>query len=346
MHLLALVMLAALPAENANFTIPAQEWPYQPGTREITVYLRYPGAQRAQVNEHTGLFLVLHNWNGTDASGAADPQQVADRYNVISISVDYLQSGKQEPGVDPPYDFGYLQAIDALRALAHVYRELDEAQIPFARDRIYATGSSGGGNVTLQVNKLAPHTFACIVDLCGMARLSDDIAFNLEGGSNLNAGYSQDPESPRHLTPDEQQIRTPADPAHLARLHELGNSAKIIVVHGAEDHVCPIEDAREMVDTMKRVGLDVDAYFVDQAMLDGEVFTSTGHPLGDRTRIVFQVADPYLLPDSPTMRRLTAPPDFLRNEPITYPTPNGAYTITFDNFTPTATWTPIPDRTQ
>lgn len=340
MHFFPLILFAVLPAESASFSIPAQEWPYEPGAREITVYLRYPGGERARVDEGTGLFLVLHNWNGTDASGAPDPQQVADRYQVISISVDYLQSGKQEPGVDPPYDFGYLQAMDAIRALAHVYRELDEAGIAFARDRIYATGASGGGNVALQANKFAPNTFACIVDLCGMARLSDDIAFNLDGGSRLNAGYSRDPESPRHLTLDEQQIRSPADREHIQHLKRHGNAAKIVVVHGAKDEVCPIEDKREMVANMRDAGLDVDAHFVDDAMLDGEVFTSTGHPLGDRTRILFQVADRYLLPDSPEMRRVKGAPDFVRGVRVDYATATGTYRGRFDDESPTVGWMP------
>ena len=40
----------------------------------------------------------------------------------------------------------------------------------------------GGGNITLMVNKLAPRTFAAAIDMSGMARLTDDIAFNLPGG--------------------------------------------------------------------------------------------------------------------------------------------------------------------
>lgn len=28
-------------------------------------------------------------------------------------------------------------------------------------------------------NKLVPRTFACVVDMCGMKKLSDDVAFDL-----------------------------------------------------------------------------------------------------------------------------------------------------------------------
>ncbi len=44
--------------------------------------------------------------------------------------------------------------------------------------RIYSTGGSGGGNVTLMANKLAPRTFASVIDMCGMKKLTHDIAFS------------------------------------------------------------------------------------------------------------------------------------------------------------------------
>ena len=74
--------------------------------------------------------------------------------------------------------------------------------MPFASGRIYATGGSGGGNVSLMANKLAPRTFACTIDLCGMKKLSDDIAYNLPGGSGLDARWSRDPKSSNYLSPD------------------------------------------------------------------------------------------------------------------------------------------------
>ena len=43
----------------------------------------------------------------------------------------------------------------------------------------------GGGNITLMANKLARRTFTCVIDMCGMKKLSDDIAFALPGGSDL-----------------------------------------------------------------------------------------------------------------------------------------------------------------
>jgi len=234
----------ALPEKDGTARIPAQEWPRRPGPREIMVYVRYPGGELSRVTSQTGLMLSLHNWGGTDYVGAPDPKQLAARYNVVAISVDYLQSGPYDPAAGIPYDFGWLQALDALRALYFVFHGLEQSGRPFARDRIYATGGSGGGNVALMANKLAPRTFACVIDICGMAKLSDDIAFGRAGRTHLNAGYNPDPASPAHLTADEQAIRFIGHLEHCAIMKRLGCSAKIIIVHGTDDQSCPVEDAR------------------------------------------------------------------------------------------------------
>jgi predicted peptidase len=164
-----------------------------------------------------------------------------------------------------------------------------------------------------------------------MARLTDDIAFNLEGGSRLSARYSPDPESPRYLSHGAQALRYAGNPEHLAAMKHLGNTAKMIVVHGADDDVCPVQDAREMVANMEAAGLDVEAVWVTRERLDGETFTSTGHAMGDRTRIVFYAADTYLTPGSPRLVVRGGLADFERREPVRYEVPGGAYVISYEN---------------
>lgn len=318
-----------LPAENASAELPAQAWEFQEGPRTFTAWVYYPGKALAHVNEHTGLFLSLHNWGGTNAVGTADPQVLADRYNVVSICLDYLQSGKYDAPTMPPYDFGYLQGLDALRALHWVFSGLTERGQAFHRGRIYSTGGSGGGNVTQMVNKLAPRTFAAIIDMCGMAKLNDDIAFGLDGGSYLNAGYSQDPASPKYLSPDAQALRDLGEPTHLKQMVDYGQETMIFVVHGTTDDVCPIADKREVVRNMVAAGMPVTALFLTEAHLDGEVFTGTGHSLGDRTRIVQHMADPQLLADSPDAAVRRGETDFERKDTICYTTPNGCWEIDY-----------------
>lgn len=332
-----------LPDRDGVATIPAQEWPYRPGPRQVRVYLHYPGGSLKNVGPKTGLMLSLHNWGGTGFNGAPNPLVLAKTLNVVAIGVDYLQSGQKDSIEGPePYDFGWLQGLDALRALHLVHAGLKEQRIPFDNGRIFATGGSGGGNVTLMVNKLAPRTFTCVVDLCGMARLSDDIAFNLPGGSDLNARYSRNPLHRNYLSPDDQQIRDPGLPQHLTVMKSLGSTGKIIVVHGIDDVTCPFADARDMVAGMKKAGLDVEPHFVTKAQLDGKVFTSSGHALGDRTAIVLQVAGKYLRPGDPGALVRGGPTDFERRQDVRFATRDGQFIVSYAQGFPVGRFEPTP----
>ena len=152
----------------------------RPGPRSVRILMHFPGGDIQHVNADTGIMLTLHNWGGVDCVGTASPAILAKELNVVAVCVNYLQSGPPDSINGPePYDFGYLQALDALRALWYVRDALHQKHIAFADDRLFCTGGSGGGNVTLMANKLVPRTFACVVDMCGMKKLSDDVAFDL-----------------------------------------------------------------------------------------------------------------------------------------------------------------------
>lgn len=349
----------ALPEQNTAVEVPAQEWPLRPGPRRVRVLVHYPGGKLANVGERTGLMLTLHNWGGIDCVGTASPTVLAEKLNVVALCVNYLQSGPKDSIEGPePYDFGYLQALDALRALWWLDHGLKSREIKFAQGRIFATGGSGGGNVTLMCHKLAPRTFACVVDLCGMKKLSDDIAFNLPGGSDLNARFNRNPASPNFLSLDRQELHFIGNPDHLAFGERGGVSppvvprevqttnnqganaapfaktqshCKIITVHGRDDTTCPFPDAVEMVDWMRRAKLDVEPHFIGKDQLDGKVFTSTGHALGNRTEIVLKLGAKSLSPNDPDRHERSGPSDFARRENIRYRTSNGAFEIDYSN---------------
>lgn len=305
--------------------------------------MHYPGGALTGINADTGIMLTLHNWGGTDCIGTADPQTMADRFNVIALCVNYLQSGPKDSIEGPePYDFGYLQALDAIRAVYFVYSGLVQADRPFARDRIYCTGGSGGGNVSLMANKLAPRTFACVIDLCGMKKLTDDVAFDQPGGSDLNARYVRDATHPFHLSQDAQELRFVGNPDHLAIMKKLGAEAKILVVHGTQDTTCPFADAEEMVAWMTRARLDVTARFISPADLDGTIFTSAGHALGNRTKIVETVAGEFLSPHGPRAAKRMGTTDFDRREMIRYPTRGGEFVIDYALGYPVGRFEPRP----
>lgn len=323
--------------EPKNFVIdlPTQEWPYQPGPRTVKVYVHYPMGDLENVNRNTGLMLSLHNWGGTYSWGTADPIVLADKYNLVSICVDYVQTGEwKETG--KPYDYGLYQTIDALRGLYYVYSSLSQQKVAFHRGRIYSCGGSGGGNVSLMAAKFAPRTFACIVDMSGMVKLNDQIAFGLEGESYLNAEYSRDPEHPFYLSPGAQEIRFVGKPEHLTKMKELGATTHYVVSHGSNDTVCPVAEAREMVANLKQAGFTVDAHYIEEKDLDGEAFTDTEHWVGDRTLILQRFADPYLLPDSEKMLFRDAPNDFeLKDDAVRYEVPGGIYIVDYRNGEPT-----------
>jgi hypothetical protein len=322
----------SLPTKNATVSIPAQEWPQKPGPRAVDISIHYPDGTLGSVKKTTGLMLTLHNWGGTDCAGTANPDALARRLDVVAICVNYLQSGLKASIEDPePYDFGYLQGLDALRGLWFVFDGLKQQELPFESGRMFATGGSGGGNVTQMVNKLAPRTFACVIDMCGMAKLSDDMAFNLPGKSGLNARWSRDPKSPNWLSPAAQEIRFIGNPAHLAVTKRLKSSCKVVVVHGVDDATCQFAEKQELVENMQAAGLDVEPHFISKDDLDGKVFSSSGHSLGNRTEIVFQVAGKYLeVGHRGTSRRRRGTSDFEKGgSAIGYPVTGGEYVISY-----------------
>lgn len=305
----------------------AQEWPFRPGPRTAKMWVEEPPAG---INGETGLMLVLHNWGGVydDPEYQHYCRTYAVRYNVIALSVNYLQSGP-DWGPPPPYDHGYLQAMDAIRAAHAVWRQLRDRGVAWNERRIYAMGGSGGGNVTQMALKLAPHTFACGVDICGMPGLIDAIAYGTGDGTALNAGYSRDPASPAFLSADMQEIRDFGHPAHCRLLHAANPALKIVIVHGTEDASCPCAPKIAQCQAMRAAGLDVDGHFLTVADVDGRIITTTGHAVGDREQVVIHYADAYLLPTSADRRLAPEPNDFTRGGVFTYPTRHGRYEIDF-----------------
>ena len=333
----------ALPERNATVTLPAQEWPRKPGPRTITALIHYPGGKLENVGPETGLMLTLHNWGGTDCAGTANPDQLAARLNVVAICVNYLQSGDRATvDIPEPYDHGYLQALDALRALWFVHHELKSLDRPFAAGRIYCTGGSGGGNVSLMANKLAPRTFACIIDMCGMKKLSHAVAFGGPGSKGLSARWSRTPGSPNYLSVDEQEIRFAGHPEHLDAMRALKNTCKVVVVHGTTD-LPSFVDAVEMTGLMQTAGIDVEPRFVRPEDVDGKIFTTTGHALGNRTLIVFEVAGKYLTPEGDGRLVRQGPSDFdLRDEQVRYRTSHGTFVISYTAGYPVGRFEPEP----
>src|SRR5262249_9778228 len=156
----------------------------------------------------------------------------------------------------------------------------------------------------------------------------------------LDARYSRDPKSKNFLSLDHQELRFLGHLEHLAEMKRLGTEAKIITVHGTEDTTCPFADAEEMVFWMRRAKLDVEPYWIAKKDLDGKVFTSPGHALGNRTLIVLQVGGKYLNADSKDALARRGKSDFERREDIRYRTSGGAFVISYASGYPVGKFEP------
>ncbi len=308
----------------------AQEWPFRPGRRMVKFWVEEPPAG---ISGNTGLMLVLHNWGGVYTS----PEYVkwcrtfAARYNVVALSVNYLQSGADWESF-LPYDHGYLQAMDAIGALYTVWTQLKMKGVVFNDRRVYSMGGSGGGNVTQMVMKLAPHTFSCGVDICGMPGLVDAVAFGTGEGTALNAGYSREPGNPAYLSRDMQEIRDFGNLEHCRLLHVANPDLKIVIVHGVDDTSCAVLPKIAQYRNMLAAGIRVDAHFLTEIDVDGTVITTTGHAVGDREQVVVKFADDYLKEDGRFAKSAGAPIDFAAKGKFEYPTSNGKYVIDYSGF--------------
>lgn len=312
----------------------AQQWPFEPGERTVKMWVDEPVAG---IDAGTGLMLCLHNWGGIYDQPIYRGwcRTFADRYNVVTVSVNYLQSGPeghQDRGRVHPYDFGYLQAMDCIGALYHVRGQLIEAGVIFDEQRVYSMGGSGGGNVTEMVCKLAPHTFACGVDICGMPGLIDAMAFGTGEGTHINAGYSRDPESPYFLTDDMRRIRDFGDPEHCRLLAEANPALQIVIVHGVDDASCPVAPKMEQFARMTAAGMHVDGRFLTEVDVDGYAVTTTGHPVGRRDLVVMKYADDYLLPNGRLAKRSGRENDFQRGGAFEYPGDEGTFVLDFEGY--------------
>ena len=300
--------------------------PLQDGTpRRAEMYICTPSAG---ITADTGMLLVNHNWGGTWEMCSAWCPILADAFDVITIDVNYYQSGWRAG--NGAYDSGVIQTMDCLRALYEVRQYAAENHILYDPRRTFACGASGGGNVSLMLNKFAPHTFACIIDLCGMV-FTEDIAF---GTGTLYAEYSRDPASPAYLAPEMLDIRNLANPEHLAFQYRCNPENKIIIVHGAEDGSCPCPDKVRVLEALLRAGFQPEFHLITRATSDGKIFTAPDHQLGDRPAIIVQVGKEFIAPDEKFAKRLNSDDDFIRKSRIVYPVSGGNYTIDYSKGSP------------
>ncbi|WP_245649980.1 S9 family peptidase [Millisia brevis] len=110
-------------------------------------------------------------------------------------------------------------------------------------DRIYASGRSYGGYLTLACLTFHPDVFAAGIAICGMSDL-ESFYRNTEAWIGL-AAYTKygHPESDRELLRD------------LSPIHRIGDvRAPLLVIHGAHDTNVPVSESQQIVDELRARG--------------------------------------------------------------------------------------------
>lgn len=301
-------------------TFEGQPYEFLPKRRPVQIYTREPSKG---TDSETGLMLLLHYWGGTFDMLFDACDEFCDRYNVVAISVNYLQSGTDDQE-DIPYDLGVIQAIDCLRALYHTIERLKDEGKPFNPRRIFSAGQSGGGHLSHMCAKFAPHTFQCIFDLCGASGLTDHHAFDPGEGK-----WSQDPSSPFYRTAAHQEIRDIGNPTHLDALHKANPDLKFIIVHGLDDTSCSIHDKLRVFQNLITAGFRPSTLFVTPEEVDGTVINTKEHHLGVPRLIYEKFGDEFFKTDGIHAKRKETPTDFELKETVRLPVTGGVWTVDF-----------------
>ncbi len=272
----------------------------------IPISLHLPDAPNAD----TGLMVLLHGWGGDYHQYDAYCADWRNRYNCIMLQVNYRGSSK----ATQPYDFGKYQAIDVLRAMHWVL-----SNHPVNRQRIFGWGGSGGGNVILQCGKMAPNTFALIVEHAGITHPT--------GAAEMKAGWDRPDRAggwqgtalggTKEYPEPERLIR---DPLHHAALF----NTKVYLFHPDLDVVVGIQHGTQMAYALRAAGKDA----VFEVVEGGNHMYAGALDPNEANR---KLCTEHYCTDDLLSRRTDGRTDFDRKEPILLPVNDGlVYRVAFD----------------
>ncbi|MGQ9730275.1 MAG: alpha/beta hydrolase family protein [Candidatus Zipacnadales bacterium] len=310
----ALLLPSGLMAETTNRifdeavvaqSVAADEF-HQAFSGYIGVNLHFPD----QPNADTGLLVVLHGWGGDYHQYDSYCEDWRNRFNCLTLQVNYRGSSD----ASQPYDFGKYQAIDVLRAIHWVRR-----QYAINDQRIIGWGGSGGGNVILQCAKMAPHTFALIIEHAGITHPTN--------AEEMKAGWDR-PDRPggwqgtalggtREYSEPERLIRDPLYHAHLI-------GTKVYIFHPDLDTTVGIQHGIQMAYALRWAGKEV----VFEIIEGGNHMYSGALEPHEANR---KVCTEYYCTEDILNRRNPGAVDFERKEAIILPVNQGlVYRVLFD----------------
>ncbi len=178
-------------------------------------------------------------------------------------------------------EMGLGQAMDNLVAVKVLLDILQENGMEYNRNRVYIYGQSHGAYLAYLCNILAPGLFTGIIDNSAYLLpyyLEHDREVTKVGDIfTLQKWY-------HYLIADQNWDSGSYDLRELYAGYQ--GKAQIIVYHGEEDEMIPIEEKKAFLETLPRVSLHV----VTKDMVDGVVFRSAGHSLDADLLKVFERA--------------------------------------------------------
>ncbi len=178
-------------------------------------------------------------------------------------------------------EMGLGQAMDNLMAVKVLMDIIRENGITCRQDRVYIYGQSHGAYLGYLCNFLVPGLFTGIIDNSAYLLpyfLSHDRKITKVGEQvTLQKCY-------HYLVSDQDWDPGSYDLRKLYAGYQ--NEAQIIVYHGQEDEMIPLEEKRAFLDTVQHVTLHI----VTRDMAEGELFHSASHSLGADLLKLFDVA--------------------------------------------------------
>ena len=247
-----------------------------------------------EITPETGFMLVVHGYGNNRFQYRDVMLDFAPRYNVICVSPEYRDSGRDsgegERGSREPYDWSHLQVVDTMNCLRR-------AQLDFPMcdtSRTIAWGGSQGAHIVMLASAFAPKTFALTIECCGIASLMGDLPMRREWVKEAHGA----------------EIRSP-----VKWIDRIAN--KVYVFHGTADETVDVAHGCAIERALKEHGKDCEAYYTE----GGAHFLN---PVTSRDAQTIEHCSDDIL-----SRKLSGPDDFERESTYRFDCTGATYVVSF-----------------
>lgn len=242
-------------------------------------------------------------------------------------------------------DFGLIQAIDVLTVIADLKNNPEFANINWSKLSI--VGSSHGGYIASMCDKLAPNTFAKIINNAGWLYPNNDLRDNIfnkkfadiEFSIKIINNWSEDKNDINFFNHRHNEIRTLSNNLHineqLIQTKDIKNK-EYVFIHTLKDHLIPLEEKDYYIkQLMSNYNIQYDR-LTDISNLDGKTYKTLEH--GSSASIKGLVIDHII---NKKINANINKSDFELKSVIKYSCTSGVYIINYTNKYPTINFNKI-----